>query len=136
MLVRITQRCQMQCPHCMVDAKPDGEHMTMETFKKVVVFISQNTLPIVLISGGEPTEHPQIREILRISKDNFKFIILISNGTFLKDLELRDYIISLGISVQITNDPRFYKTKIEKFEHSLFSYEENLKSNNKIGQSN
>jgi hypothetical protein len=118
----------------MVDAKPDGEHMTMETFKKVVSFVSRNTLPIILISGGEPTEHPQILEFLKLSKENFKMVILLSNGTFIGNVKLRDAIIGLGICVQVTNDPRYYKTKVEKFEHPLFTYEDHIRTITALGR--
>jgi len=118
----------------MVDAKPDGEHMTMETFKRVIKFVVNNTFPLILLSGGEPTEHPEILDILKISKENFKFVILLSNGTFINNLKLRNTIIELGIYVQITNDPRFYKTKVEKFDHPLFTYEDNIRTITSLGR--
>ena len=54
MLVRITQKCRMQCPHCMVNASPDGEHMAMETFHKVIAFIKANTAPMIMVSLASP----------------------------------------------------------------------------------
>ena len=39
MLIMITNRCHMNCPHCMQDARPDGKLMTDETFEKVLDFV-------------------------------------------------------------------------------------------------
>jgi uncharacterized radical SAM superfamily Fe-S cluster-containing enzyme len=40
-----------------------------------------NTADILQISGGEPTTHPDILEILHLAKTkNFKYIMLNTNG--------------------------------------------------------
>lgn len=62
MLIQITNRCQEGCPHCLQDAQPDGPHMDLATFKAAYrfgLFLGQQ---IFVISGGEPTEHPQFLE--------------------------------------------------------------------------
>lgn len=133
MLVRITQKCRMQCPHCMVEATPDGEHMTMDTFRKVVGFIKANTVPLIMVSGGEPMENPQALEFLAMAKEELH-VVMLSNGMFLSDAGLRDAVIGLGISVQITSDPRFYGTKIQKFDHPSFMYEDHIRSVTPIGR--
>lgn len=33
MLVELTYACKMDCTHCLSDCKPDGEHMSIATFK-------------------------------------------------------------------------------------------------------
>lgn len=58
MLIMITNRCQMDRPHCMQDAKPDGKLMTDETFEKVLDFCREAKPLVVSVTGGEPTEHP------------------------------------------------------------------------------
>ena len=40
-----------------VEATPDGEHMTMDTFRKAIAFIKANTIPFMMVSGGEPMEN-------------------------------------------------------------------------------
>ena len=133
MLVRITQRCRMNCPHCMVEASPDGEHMTMETFRKAIGFIKANTLPLIMVSGGEPMEHPQALEFLAMAKKELH-VVMLSNGMFISDAGLRDSVIKLGISVQVTSDPRFYATPIQKFDHPSFMYEDHIRTIIPIGR--
>lgn len=65
MLLQITNRCQEGCPHCLQDAKPDGLHMDLATFKAACrfgLFLGQK---IFVVSGGEPTEHPQFLEFCK-----------------------------------------------------------------------
>jgi MoaA/NifB/PqqE/SkfB family radical SAM enzyme len=67
MILVITDKCSMGCTHCLSDCKPDGQHITLEQFKQNLEFalrtIGRNP-QILILSGGEPFEHPQIREIL------------------------------------------------------------------------
>jgi hypothetical protein len=111
----------------MVDANPDGEHMTLETFAKVIEFVRKYNLMALLISGGEPLEHPQFFEIGRMAKESGLVTMILSNGMFVEDEETRDKVLDLGFMVQITNDPRFYPQRIQKFEHELFGYEDTLR---------
>lgn len=111
----------MGCSHCMVEATPDGEHMTPETFERALQFASRVGSPFILISGGEPTEHPQLLELLRIA-DMYKnggFIVntsVLSNGLFMeeKDPAWIEEFLSLVDSVQVTNDPRYYPRRLNK----------------------
>lgn len=134
MLVRITHRCRMGCPHCMVEASPDGEHMTAETFRKAISFIKAHTLPFVLVSGGEPMEHPRALEFLSMASAEMRRVVMLSNGMFLEDASLRDEVIRLGVLVQVTTDPRFYGTKIRKFDHPLFQYEDHIRTIMPLGR--
>lgn len=54
----------MGCSHCLENATPDGEHMSSETFKKVLNFMERINPTVVLITGGEPTDHPEFFEYM------------------------------------------------------------------------
>ena len=134
MLVRITEKCRMECPHCMVDAHSEGSHMSLETFNETLKFIVKNDFKLVFITGGEPTDHPDILQILNIVKcTNLKPLIL-SNGMFLEDAELTKQIMKLDIGVQITHDVRFYPKAIKKFKHKNFTYESKLRMISPFGR--
>lgn len=67
MLIKITDKCTMGCTHCLSDCTEKGEHMTFEMFKEAIAF--NNSLPShmispLLISGGEPFEHPEIEKFI------------------------------------------------------------------------
>ncbi len=112
MLVRITSQCSMQCPHCMVNSKTVGEHMELDVFRAVMGFVDWMNMPLIMLSGGEPTEHPQFPQLLELLRQKKRHIGLLSNGLFLTDPDRRDYL-DLVDSVQVTNDPRFYPQALD-----------------------
>jgi hypothetical protein len=117
----------------MIDATPDGEHMTDETFQAAFNKIKAWVPLVLLISGGEPTEHPKFIEYVREIKDFFaldktigniadKRIVITSNGLFASDKDRFDEYMSLGVQWQVVNDPRYYPIRVEpiKDKHVMF----------------
>lgn len=114
MLVKITTQCHMECIHCMEDAMPLGEHMTVETFIKVKMFIEKiyGHIKVIMLSGGEPTENPYLPDFLSLLRDDWK-VILLSNGVFLEqDSDLKKFILDSGVTLQVYNDPKYYPRKV------------------------
>jgi hypothetical protein len=108
----------MGCTHCMEDALPDGEDMTVPTFFKVKAFIERTyqTVKIALISGGEPTSHPYLLDFIQIL-DGWHIIVL-SNGLFFQeDNDFAERLLNTGATVQIYNDARYYPLKVEPPKH-------------------
>ena len=126
MLVRITNCCHMGCNHCMVDATPDGEHMSLETFMDVIKFTKDHGDFFLMLSGGEPLDHPYFFEFANIAKKFLPFCLILSNGMFLNDEDLRERVLALNMMVQITNDPRYYPHTIPYVEHPCITYEDTL----------
>lgn len=62
MLIQITNKCHEGCAHCMQCSNPHGEHMDMTTFKNALRFARFLGVSSYIITGGEPTEHPQFYE--------------------------------------------------------------------------
>jgi hypothetical protein len=103
----------------MNDASPDGNDMTQEILTQTLLFLDEIRPQVILISGGEFTEHPQfynfIEQILEFVK-NWKIeihLLLLSNGEFILDEIKTDQIKQLlqlpQIELlQITYDERFY----------------------------
>ena len=61
----------MLCPHCCFDCTEKGKDMSLDTVKAAVdLFLSYNkSVYYFTIGGGEPTVHPQFREIVKILLD-------------------------------------------------------------------
>lgn len=121
----------MGCSHCMEDALPDGEDMSIQTFLKARDFIEKTylTLKVAMISGGEPTGHPMLLDMIQIL--NGWYVIVLSNGLlFSENPELARRLLEMDITLQIYNDPRYYPIKVTPFEHPkiVFGNEINLMS--------
>ena len=85
MLLQITNCCRMGCPHCMDDANPYAPHMTEDTCRNAVAFAKSSGVHLLIVSGGEPTEHPKFFDLCRIvSQSGLRFSIC-SNGMWLGD---------------------------------------------------
>lgn len=113
MLIRITDRCHMNCNHCMVDARPDGAHMTEDVFRAALEFCKIDVAPVLMLSGGEPSEHPELIRFLDMAATaGFKCAFL-TNGMYLFEKpELARAIAERVFAVQVTNDVRYYPKRL------------------------
>ena len=87
-LIEITSRCDLSCPVCFAKAgdsptPQDGFDMSLEQVERILDrYVETEGEPeVVQISGGEPTLHPQIVEILAAArKRNIRHVMLNTNG--------------------------------------------------------
>lgn len=119
MLIQITNKCHEGCAHCMDCSSPNGEHMDFSTFKQAIKFGAFLGCSIFVISGGEPTEHPQFLELCQyldkyIGKNKLQALISVtSNGTWFPDKinmvmqlsKLHSY-----VGMQVYTNPKWYKS--------------------------
>lgn len=127
MLVRITEKCNMGCSHCMINAGPNGEHMKTNIYEQTLNFIKSTKYPFIMLTGGEPTLHPQLISFIELAEKQGIKILILSNGTFIENKKLLNIILEKGIPVQITNDPRFYPKKITVYKNRNFYYENSIR---------
>jgi uncharacterized radical SAM superfamily Fe-S cluster-containing enzyme len=68
LLLEITQACNLRCPTCYADAQ-GHDYMTVEEARRRLdsFFDKQPALDVLMLSGGEPTIHPQFAEILELA---------------------------------------------------------------------
>lgn len=134
MLVRITNYCDMACTHCFTNATPQGGHMTLETFEKTLKFLQTYDPHFILLSGGEPTDHPNFLEFAEMAIARIPLVLVISNGMFTAKPEYMQKILSLDLQIQITNDPRYYPTPVKTVDHPKIVYEHNIRALVKLGR--
>lgn len=83
-VVEITDRCNLTCPTCYAGSSPSyGRHRTLDEVKKMLdaVVTNEREPDVIQISGGEPTLHPQLFEILDYAKSlPIKHLMLNTNG--------------------------------------------------------
>lgn len=82
-LIEITNACGLKCPTCYAEAGT-GYFLDLKTIGKMMDFYMDSEYgeaEILQISGGEPTLHPQILDILSLAhKKKFKCLMLNTNG--------------------------------------------------------
>lgn len=82
-LIEVTTRCNLNCPLCYANAG-SGTDLSMEKISEMLDFFikaENGQGEILQISGGEPTLHPNIIEIIKLARSkNFKYVMLNTNG--------------------------------------------------------
>ncbi|HEX3952245.1 MAG TPA: radical SAM protein [Stellaceae bacterium] len=92
-LIEINEHCNLTCPTCFADSSPGkpGHRSLAEIESMLDLLVESEGEPDLLqISGGEPSIHPQILDIIRAAKRRpIRHIMLNTNG------------------IRIANDPEF-----------------------------
>ena len=81
-IIEITTRCNLACPTCFADAGT-GYDLSLTQVEKILdrLLETEGEPEIVQISGGEPTIHPQILDILgAVKKRGIRYVMLNTNG--------------------------------------------------------
>jgi len=81
-IIEVNSACNMDCPLCFANAGA-GFNLTLEEVEQILDdFVRTEGSPeVVQFSGGEPTIHPQIVEMLRAAKQrNIRYVMLNTNG--------------------------------------------------------
>lgn len=81
-IVEITDHCNLECPICIVNNQY-SKHMTRESFQRIVdgLVAAEGTCESIALSGGEPTSHPQLLELIAIAtRPEIQRVVIITNG--------------------------------------------------------
>lgn len=113
MLIQITNTCHMGCPHCMDRATPDPQHMPWPLVERSVAWAQSLGVRTMLISGGEPTCHPEWKRIFDYCAERFVFVIVPTNGAWL-ETPIEEDIVDLlrkhtNLRFQISSFPGLYR---------------------------
>lgn len=83
-LIEITKRCNMHCNTCFAKAtNKKCQDLSIAKIKEMMDFVNKtenNNAEVLQISGGEPTLHKDIIEIIKEAKKRFKHVMLNTNG--------------------------------------------------------
>lgn len=124
MLLKITEKCSMGCTHCMNNATPEGKHMSEQVFNDTLEFLINNNIHnVIILSGGEPTEHPEFVKLIKglmfkfDSEKKHTIVTITSNGFWcLDNPELTKEIAKgseyVDIFWQISTDRRYYPKEL------------------------
>lgn len=103
-VVSVTNACELRCPICFTYNRPDQLYfMEPDEFGRIVDWIVESSGPVDLINvtGGEPTLHPRLLELLaRARRPEIGRITVNSNGLRLaEDMDLCRQLADQGVSV-------------------------------------
>lgn len=126
MLLKITEKCSMGCSHCMNDAKPDGEHMSLSVLEDSLKFlVDNNAYHSIIVTGGEPTEHPAFPFFMGyiigdLTKQKKRCVVSVTtNGFWILDNLSAAKEIAAGseyvkVQFQVSTDSRYYPKQIDR----------------------
>jgi len=91
-VLEITTSCNLTCPMCYAASTPAGRHLPLEDCQRQVdrLVEVEGGAEICQLSGGEPTTHPQLAEILAYAlSKQIDYVMINTNGVrFARDAEL------------------------------------------------
>jgi uncharacterized radical SAM superfamily Fe-S cluster-containing enzyme len=81
-IIEVTDYCNLECPICIVDNQY-SHHIAPEEFARIidVMVESEGQCESVALSGGEPTSHPRILELVEAAtRPEIARVVIITNG--------------------------------------------------------
>lgn len=111
--INITYQCNLNCPHCYMESKAEVQRMSWEEFYKTVEEVKKSNVLQVALGGGEPTTHPQFRQMLQTLYKNNIVVNVSTNGYNLKwrtVYAMAKYTGAVALSVEEVGD-RFEKMR-------------------------
>lgn len=106
-IVEILDECNLECPTCIAASHPGaGKIKSIYEIEKMIDTLvqSEGNPDLLMISGGEPTIHPNIFQILEIAKTKpINHLMLISNG------------VKIANDIEFVNKLKEYKNNFEVY---------------------
>lgn len=116
-VIPITSECNLDCPICYTVNKNEGAHRTtLEDLRRIVdhLVAEHDEVDIINFTGGEPTLHPQLPEILEMCRDaGIRRLTISTNGLRLLDEAYVERLAALDARIVLSLDS-FVKETDEK----------------------
>jgi organic radical activating enzyme len=102
----------------MQDSREDGGLMSMDTFRAAIRWAEEMFCRFVLISGGEPTENPEMEQMLQyfdgVARRRDMHFAIATNGTWIEDDEKRKMMWRISrlksyMGIQVYTHKRWYQ---------------------------
>jgi MoaA/NifB/PqqE/SkfB family radical SAM enzyme len=119
----VTNSCNARCLLCQYwKSKPKGFLPLAVLEEKVVPLINKYNVGLTMITGGEPTLHPQLPAIIKTLEKTGTRITLITNGTHLDAVfdEIKDRTDAYLFSLDASNEALFREIRgIDHFKEII-----------------
>ena len=110
-IIEITERCDLDCPICLVESgcgRRRGGDLSLAEVGPILDTLvrTEGTLELINISGGEPTLHPEIRDVIRLcGRPEIVRTSISTNGLRLaEDDALLDFLVAQNVLVSLQFD--------------------------------
>ncbi|MGN6547961.1 MAG: radical SAM protein [Aureliella sp.] len=104
-VIEITDGCNLTCPMCYAGSAPGRAHKSLDEVKRAIdrLVAAEGRAEVAQLSGGEPTLHPQLREIFDYAlAQPVDYVMLNTNGIRLAhDNELVEFLAARRDRVEI-----------------------------------
>lgn len=129
--INITSICNRSCPYCFaMDSKKAGEYdnhifMTIDNIQKAMSFLKKSEYHTFSIIGGEPTLHPQFKDIINLAMDEGFKVFIFTNGICRKSIAtflgaFPDD--KIGILVNVNHPDSYSEGEYAKLNYSLSQF--------------
>lgn len=107
-VVPIISGCNLDCPICYTVNKNDGAYrMSKEEFRRILQHLKEDhqELDIINFTGGEPTLHPELPELLEMCREaGIERLTISTNGLKLRDEALVKRMAALDARIVLSFD--------------------------------
>lgn len=79
--LELTERCNLSCRFCYNSQKPVDSPCVMQILQR----LTEEGVPEIVLTGGEPVLHPQFKDILYRCSSMFQKTMIQTNGTLIDD---------------------------------------------------
>jgi len=104
-LVELTDRCNLSCPMCFASSGPGGKDHSLDEIIAALdrLILAEGRAEVCQLSGGEPTIHPQFRQVVDEALARpIDYVMINTNGIRIaKDPDLVDFIAQRRDRVEI-----------------------------------
>lgn len=129
-MVETTDDCNVHCDTCIAGSCPGGQqYITLEDFSSIIRILkrTQDTVDLLMLSGGEPTIHPLIIEMIDLcAEQNVKHVMIISNGLriandeqFVQELAKRRNYIEIYLQFDSLRDESIHQIRGKELNSSI-----------------
>jgi radical SAM protein with 4Fe4S-binding SPASM domain len=100
----ITYRCNMKCPHCLIDYSKKTEEINLNEVEKVLEKLRKAGVFTINFSGGEPLLREDFTEIIEMASSMGFGLRISTNGLLLDEDTIRSFIDNMLFCVQVSVD--------------------------------
>lgn len=85
-LIQLTERCNLHCGHCFVNAQSSGKDISFEKLEKIILpQLKKNDVTKVTLTGGEPFVYTQLAEAVSLLSSRGISVCICTNASLITE---------------------------------------------------